>query len=422
MSFHEFKKTIESASAVWIYGAHAIGEDLFLYMKMHGLEQKVRGFVVSSLAGNPTVLHGHPVKALNDVEDEMRLSWILVATPEKFFAEIRESLQTVGADHVVFIGNKGMSALENADVVSFLKKHYPEFQAELDENEYICVKLCVAGEQRKLIPLGAFPFDEECIQVLDSMKDLKEMHVSSRDGAHDPKTGGSDLKVYVVSSPKDITFPSGRAMAYWEEPLIAGAVFLEQTEQTEMYGDNRNDNISLKNRIYAETTGTYWVWKNSDAQYKGISHYRRRYLLTEEDTAEILSDRYDAVVTTPRLVLPSVGKWFTKVSSLKTEHQKLLVQAVAEYCPDYRDLFVDFLDGNLLYPNNMIIASKDIYDEYCSFLFSVLQILEEESAFDAMRSQPRYIGYCAELLTSFYLSMRKTEGLRLRSVEYELLG
>ena len=245
MNLYELRKQVESAAAVWIYGAHAIGEDLFLYLKLHGLEQKVRGFIVSSLEGNPTVLQGLPVKNINDVENEIRSSLILVAAPEKFFREIQESLQTIGADNVVFIGNKGMAALENKDVVRFLGKHYPEFQVELDEKEYICVKLRVADEQRKLIPLGAFPFDDECIQVLDSIKGMKDATADSKiEVGRKISNCTDDIKVYVVSSPKDITFQSGKAMSHWEEPLIAGAALLEQTEQAALYGDNRGENIS----------------------------------------------------------------------------------------------------------------------------------------------------------------------------------
>ena len=41
--------------------------------------------------------------------------------------------------------------------------------------------------------------------------------------------------------------------------------------------DNEGENISSKNPYYSELTGLYWAWKNLDADYIGLSHYRRYF-------------------------------------------------------------------------------------------------------------------------------------------------
>ena len=41
--------------------------------------------------------------------------------------------------------------------------------------------------------------------------------------------------------------------------------------------DNTRDNISVKNPFFCELTGLYWAWKNLDADYIGLAHYRRHF-------------------------------------------------------------------------------------------------------------------------------------------------
>ena len=61
-----------------------------------------------------------------------------------------------------------------------------------------------------------------------------------------------------------------------EEMYVPIQVGAEVKEKIEGYiQDNTGDNISTKNPYYCELTGLYWAWKNLDADYIGLVHYRR---------------------------------------------------------------------------------------------------------------------------------------------------
>ncbi|MBD5402353.1 DUF4422 domain-containing protein, partial [bacterium] len=55
--------------------------------------------------------------------------------------------------------------------------------------------------------------------------------------------------------------------------------------------DNEGDNISTKNRNYCELTATYYAWKNSSADYKGLCHYRRIFDIDNEQMQTLLDKK-----------------------------------------------------------------------------------------------------------------------------------
>ena len=68
-------------------------------------------------------------------------------------------------------------------------------------------------------------------------------------------------------------------------PLQVGADGKEKITDYEQ--DNIGDNISSKNPYFCELTGLYWAWKNLDADYIGLSHYRRHFSLSKKLPKEV---------------------------------------------------------------------------------------------------------------------------------------
>lgn len=69
-------------------------------------------------------------------------------------------------------------------------------------------------------------------------------------------------------------------------PIQVGGVHIPGMENA--LRDDTGENISNKNRSYCELTALYWGWKNLQADYLGLVHYRR-YLPAECPAAESLT-------------------------------------------------------------------------------------------------------------------------------------
>ena len=68
------------------------------------------------------------------------------------------------------------------------------------------------------------------------------------------------------------TYPMPNDKMYF--PIQVGA---EGKNNLGYQADNTGDNISKKNPYFCELTGLYWAWKNLDADYIGLAHYRRHF-------------------------------------------------------------------------------------------------------------------------------------------------
>ena len=78
-----------------------------------------------------------------------------------------------------------------------------------------------------------------------------------------------DIKV-IVATHKPYAMPADDMYL----PLQVGA---EGKEPIGFTGDNTGEHISAKNATFCELTGLYWAWKNLEADYIGLAHYRRHF-------------------------------------------------------------------------------------------------------------------------------------------------
>ena len=151
--------------------------------------------------------------------------------------------------------------------------------------------------------------------------------------------------------------------------------------------DCTGDNISEKNPSYCELTALYWAWKNLDADYIGLVHYRRYFRGSSwcpELYCRILSSaELERHLSNVDLILPKKRKYRIETidSHFRHTHEPealdLTREIISERCPDYLRAFDDALDRTKAHMFNMMIAKKDIVDAYCSWLFDILGELEK---------------------------------------------
>ena len=82
----------------------------------------------------------------------------------------------------------------------------------------------------------------------------------------------------------------------------------------------------------------------------------------------------------------------------------LLQDIIERKCPEYLDAFNTAMKKNYLFPYNMMIAKKEIFDSYANWLLNLLLELEKcENIEDYDAYQSRVYGFLSERLMNVWL-------------------
>ena len=157
------------------------------------------------------------------------------------------------------------------------------------------------------------------------------------------------------------------------------------------------DNIDRLNPYYCELTGLYYMWKHDTDDIVGLEHYRRYFytgsrMLTRDDAGDILSRNDILLVPHHHPKKRTTYQWFITAQKEKDLDKWLLCIDAA--CPQMMPTFIDYMNSNLLYVCNMFITSKDILDEWCSWIFPMLSLYDRAAGLTEFNK--RIDGYLAE--------------------------
>lgn len=244
-----------------------------------------------------------------------------------------------------------------------------------------------------------------------------------------------------------------------ESPLYVhvrcGAVFDEENPMN-IVGDHSGENISAKRMSFCELTVQYWAWKNQEADYYGLCHYRRylsfsekeykknewsmihvpflnhtqikKFKLEQKNTIDPLLENYSIItpIWTPvsRIPLPEPKKPAKTVLELWKSHEglffesgmvELLLRKIKILYPNYYNSAIEYLNGTKHCGFNCYILKKEIFNQLCEFQFPLLFLLESEiDTTNYDQTMKRTVAFLGEIMFGIFMYHCKVSGIPVK--------
>lgn len=233
-------------------------------------------------------------------------------------------------------------------------------------------------------------------------------------------TDAGDIKI-LVAAHKPYWMPSDPMYV----PVHVGSVLADEVAPG-FQRDDEGDNISAENPRYCELTALYWAWKNLDAEYLGLAHYRRHFagngergVLSAEEARELLA-KAPVVLPKPRnyFHITTVEKHYG--DTFDPLHIECLRMALEMLYPEYVDVFNKHMASSKIHLYNMFIMRRDIYDAYLSWMFEVLRAAEAGIEYDGLTPfEARVMGRISERLLDTWLEVNGVQYVECPLVSME---
>lgn len=194
-------------------------------------------------------------------------------------------------------------------------------------------------------------------------------------------------------------------------------------------GDDSGENISEKNPRFCELTGLYWAWKNLDAEYIGLAHYRRHFSMfpSKDKFACVLSKpEAETILEHVNVILPKQQKYYIEnlydhyAHTHKQEHLLALKEVLEEKTPEYLDEFEALKKRTSAHMFNMFIMKRELLNDYLSWMFDILFELEKRLDFERMSAfEARMMGRLSELMLDMYIRKNNIDYAELPCIYME---
>ena len=199
-----------------------------------------------------------------------------------------------------------------------------------------------------------------------------------------------------------------------------------------MIGDDTGDNISQKNPSYNELTAVYWAWKNyeklGNPDYIGLMHYRRHFIFREstdvvEDVRGIDENYFKRINYSHETIahlmddcdyVAHIGHVDEVYKHYRENHHiedlDLAIAILKDKYPEYAQTADAYLKMSYVNLCNMFIMPRDMFFEYCGWLFDILAEFEKRVDLSEKRL------FISERLTGIFIEHKRRKGLRQKAL------
>ena len=284
----------------------------------------------------------------------------------------------------------------------------------------------------------------ECLPKVSRSADVNEQNQIR----HSDQTNETNetIRIYVAHSPDSRNARLKNPLFYH---VAAGSVLWKQPIPKGMLTDDTGTNISDKNRSYCELTVQYWAWKNEEADIYGFCHYRRYFsfasrmlpsadcgvpvfalmerrllyrMCLDEQTIRRKAGQYDFLIAKGISVRPwakNVYENYKKTPYLHGEDLDLFLEIVCSRYPQLRAAVKKYMEGSIFYPFNMFLMKRELFREYCTMLFAVLETFGQYADMSRYsREALRTPGHLGERFAGiYYLYLQQKGGYRLGELQ-----
>lgn len=212
------------------------------------------------------------------------------------------------------------------------------------------------------------------------------------------------LALFIVSCHVDKPLEEYVPDSKYNIPIQAGAANTDLRTQVINDYDDVEDTISALNMFFSELTVYYWIWRYVNCPYVGVSHYRRRFDITDE-ALDILLDKGTDIIA----IEPS-----DRTTPIRVELERfnygydveLILDCFREIHPEEYEGAVQHFSQNMMYPCCIGIYKKEIFHELCEWLFPVLFLFFDRRVEKIDLYQRRDVSFLAERLISYFFASR----------------
>lgn len=216
-------------------------------------------------------------------------------------------------------------------------------------------------------------------------------------------------------------------------PLHVGAEGKKDSDGNELdlgyIKDNTGENISILNPSFCELTGLYWAWKNLDADYIGLVHYRRHFSLKKKKGfGNVLSyEELNPYLGKIKVFVPNKRKYY--IESLYSHYAHTHYAAhldetrkiISEKYPAYLKSYDKVMKQTYGYMFNMMIMDKKLLDDYGTWLFDILfELKKRMKQLELSTFQGRFYGRVSEIIFNVWLDEKIKLGVLGRNEVKEL--